>query len=144
MSDSAELIRDIMSREVISVSSSTSVKEALRIMIENDVGSILVTKNRKAVGILTERDISHRTWEDIEFFSSPVESAMSQPLISATPDMTIWDAMEIMIREKIRRLPVIENDILVGIVTQRDLLRWALDSHYSGLELEKMRELARI
>lgn len=144
MSNSPEPIRSIMSREVISVSPTTTVKEALRLMIEEDVGSVLVMRNGKPIGILTERDISHRTWEDVDFFSSPVESVMSQPLIFATPEMSVWDAMELMIREKIRRLPVIEHDTLVGIVTQRDLLRYALDLHYSALDLEKMRELARI
>lgn len=111
-----------MTREVRSVEANNSVEEAAKIMKELNVGSVPVTSEGRVVGIVTDRDLVLR---NIASGRGPrdtrVEEVMTTTVVSATPDMDIHQAADVMAKNQIRRLPVTQNDRLVGIVSIGDL-----------------------
>ena len=121
-----DTLAHIMTRKVVTIPDSKDVSEALSLMASRDVGSLVVTQKDSAVGIITERDIVRGLAKRRDFAGSPVKSVMSHPLISAEPDTPTWEAFRTMLTRRIRRLPILEQGRLVGIVTERDLFRWVL------------------
>jgi CBS domain-containing protein len=101
------------------------VLDAITDIVERNVGSILVTEDDKAVGIMTERDylrtiaVQGRTSRDTR-----VRAIMSSPLVYVTPEITIEESMAIMTDRRIRHLPVVENDGVVGIVSIGDVVKF--------------------
>ncbi|UCE95281.1 MAG: CBS domain-containing protein [Candidatus Bathyarchaeota archaeon] len=117
-------VKGVMSKPVITIEKGRSVREAAELMSEKKVGSIVVIHENKPVGIVTERDIVERiVAEDLSASDMRMNDIMSKSLVTAKGDMSIIEAIRLMQRKKIRRLMVIENKKLKGIVTQRDLLR---------------------
>lgn len=111
-----------MTRDVRSVDASATIEEAAKIMRELNVGSVPVTKNGNIVGIITDRDMVLRNVAEGKGPSNTlVEEIMSSSIISATTDMDVHSAADLMAQHQIRRLPVIENDRLLGIVSIGDL-----------------------
>lgn len=122
-----ESIRQIMSKTVQTTEKSKSVRSALEMMIKHDIGSVVVVDGSKVVGIITERDIMRNIGSETNYLGRTCEEVCSKPVISIGPDSESWEAFEIMLRNKIRRLPVLdENQRLAGIVTERDLFRWVV------------------
>lgn len=117
-------VRGIMTKPVITTKTDSSVHEAAELMSRKNVGSIVVARGKKPVGIVTERDIVGRVVAK-GFDASKVlmKEIMSKPLITVRSGMSLIDAIRVMQKKKIRRLLVTENNELIGIVTQRDLLR---------------------
>jgi CBS domain-containing protein len=111
--------------DVLKIDASATVFEALTKVVEKNVGSILVTEDDKVVGIMTERDylrkvaIHGRTSHDTQ-----VREIMSSPLVYVTPETTIEESMAIMTDRRIRHLPVVENDEVVGIVSIGDVVKF--------------------
>ena len=116
----------IMTRKVITVSAKEKVSKALAIMAKHDIGSLVVVDKGQPVGILTERDIVRRLVKDWKIPDVPVDDLMSHPLITAESETPSWEAFRIMLKRRIRRLPLVDGGKLVGIVTERDLFRWVL------------------
>lgn len=118
-------VEDIMVKEVITVDGESTVKEAADVMNRFEIGCLLVTEKGKAVGILTERDLLRRV---VSQAKSPkrvrVETVMSKPLIVVEPTMDLEEAAKLMFRLKIKKLPVVEEGRLVGLVTLTDLARF--------------------
>jgi len=108
--------------------------EAVKRMVEADIGSVLVTQNQEPIGIITERDILRRVVYARESTEKPVEEIMSGPLITVDHLATIGDAAQIMVERRVRRLLVKEDGRIVGIVTQRDLQK-ALAETFDALLL---------
>ena len=126
-----ETIRQIMSKTVRTIEKSKSVRSALDIMIKHDIGSVVVVDGSKVFGIITERDIMRNIEGEAPYLDKRVGDACSTPVISVGPDVESWEAFEIMLRNKIRRLPVLDEDQrLVGIVTERDLFKWVVQVTY--------------
>ena len=123
-------LSEIMTTRVVTVDISERVEEALRLMVKFDVGSIVVMDKQKPVGIITERDITRAALRGDSLLKLPARSLMSRPLQTTTPNMEIWRTFELMLRLGVRRLPVVDNDKLVGIVTEKDLTRWVLRIFY--------------
>jgi len=123
-------LSEIMTTKVVTVDISERVEEALRLMVKFDVGSIIVVDKQKPVGIITERDITRAALRGDSLLKLPVRSLMSRPLQTTTPNMEIWRTFELMLKLGVRRLPVVDNDKLVGIVTEKDLTRWVLRIFY--------------
>ncbi len=114
-------IREVMTPNPRSVSPSDSIQNAAAIMRDEDAGAVPVVDNGRAVGIVTDRDIVVRVVAEGGQLNSPVRDIVSRSLVSASPDMSPREAADLMSEYQIRRLPVVENDRLVGIVSIGDL-----------------------
>lgn len=112
-----------MTAEVVTVPPDEPLEGAIRAMVEHDIGCVVVTEGSRPVGILTERDVTRRLLDDPELLSRSVGAVMSPP-VSVAPGMEVEDAFERMLAEGVRRLVVTSGERLVGIVTERDLIRW--------------------
>ena len=115
-------VKDIMKKNVVSIDSSMSIKEAAIMMDDANVGCIVITQNNNPVGILTERDFVKRVAAKEKALTNKVGEVMSSPLISIGPEETIWDAAEIMQSKRIHKVPVLEGNNLLGIVTATDIV----------------------
>lgn len=115
-----EKIRDIMTADVESCSLLDNVYEVAVKMKELNVGAIPIVDRDKIIGMITDRDIVIRGVAEKHPGSSKVEEVMSRNLITISPDATTGEAAKLMAEHQIRRLPVVEGDKLVGIVSFGD------------------------
>jgi len=138
-----DVLSSIMTPEVITVDVKAKVEEALRVMVKSDVGSVIVTDNGRPVGVITERDVTRTSIRGDQFLSLPVTSLMSIPIQTASPDTEIWRAFETMLKLGVRRLPIVQEGKLIGIVTEKDLTRWVLRVFYEPNIPEGLRSLIR-
>jgi len=92
--------------------------------VDRDIGSVVVASGYRPVGMFTERDLLRCILDDPRLLERPVGDVMTQPVVTARPDQEVVDAFELMNANEVRRLPVVDAGRLVGIVTERDLLRW--------------------
>ena len=114
-------VRDLMTKDVTTANPNTPINEIARQMKSLDIGSIPVCdQENKAVGIVTDRDIVIRS-VSLGKMQANAQDVMTSELVYATPDMHAHEATEIMAKHQIRRLPVVENGKLVGIVSIGDL-----------------------
>ena len=124
MSRPPSIVSDIMSSPVITIDVVASVKEATRSMIDNKIGSILVTKQGKPLGIVTERDLIERIVEPSRDPSkTKIKEIMSAPLITISKETGILVAMRKMREYEISRLVVMDDDTLLGILSEKDIVR---------------------
>ena len=114
-------IREVMTPNPQSVSPGDSIQNAARIMRDNDTGAVPVVENGRPVGIVTDRDIVVRAVAEDGQLNRPVRDIVSANVVCATPDMSTHEAADLMSEYQVRRLPVVENDRLVGIVSLGDL-----------------------
>ena len=115
-------VRDTMTQNPRTIGASASVVEAARLMREEHIGSLPITDNERLVGMLTDRDITTRVVaEAADPKTTPVGEVYSGDLISVEPDKDLDEALQLMARHQVRRLPVVENGRLVGIVAQADI-----------------------
>lgn len=120
----ALLVRDYMSKDVKTVKTDSTVKEAVSKMNKFDIGSIIVMEGKRPVGIITERDILERIVEPcMEPTAIRAKEIMSSPVISTNPEENIENAAKLMSNRKIKKLVVLENNKLVGIITSMDLMK---------------------
>ena len=118
------VVEGIMKTPVISIDSESSVMEVAKVMARDHVGGLVVTIKGKPAAMVTERDILEKvvaTGVDASRIS--VKRIMSKPLITVGRNLSIIEAIMLMRKKKIRRLPVLEKGRLIGIVTERDLLK---------------------
>ena len=115
-------VKDIMSRRVLTIDLESTVKDAAKKMARGRVGSIIVEKSGKPIGIITDSDIIKKIVAKDKVPSSvKVEELMSTPLIIVKPDDDVSVAKEKMIKNRIKRLPVVEKGEVVGILTTTDI-----------------------
>ncbi|HLC67415.1 MAG TPA: CBS domain-containing protein [archaeon] len=114
------LVQDIMIRNVICADPSISIRDAAKIMTDNHIGGIVLKKDENVVGIVTDRDVLEAVAGEKE--DENVSDIMSRYVISVEPDTTIDHAAEIMIKNKIKRLPVMKGEKLLGIITSTDIV----------------------
>ena len=121
-----DFVQQMMSSPVVHVAPDDSVADALRAMIDRDIGAVVVVvvEDGRPVGVFTERDVSRRILDDPKFLDRWVGDVMSAPVVSVAPTDEVVFIFGLMTGKRIRRLPVVEGDRLVGIITERDLLRW--------------------
>ncbi|MDC8452399.1 MAG: CBS domain-containing protein [Candidatus Nitrosotalea sp.] len=117
------LVKDMMKKQIISIDISLTVKEAAKMMEDAGVSCLVVTSKNIPVGILTERDFVTRITSLDKSSSTPVQNVMSLPLVTVSPSDTARKLAELMKEKKIHKVPVIEGNRLVGIVTATDLIR---------------------
>jgi len=138
---SSETVSAIMSTKVVTVKASDKVSKALQTMVRHKIGSIVVVERGKPVGILTERDVSTRMAKGQKVRGMIARNVMSKPLVTIAPSAEVSQAVEQMVRKDIRRLPVIDDDRLVGMVTERDIFRWMIKVAYAPNIPEDLRRL---
>jgi len=115
-------VRDVMTEDPRSIGASASVVEAARLMREEHIGSLPVTDDEKLLGMITDRDITTRVVaEAADPKVTSVGGVYSRDLVSIGPDKDLDEALQLMARHQVRRLPVVENGRLVGIVAQADI-----------------------
>ena len=119
-----------MTSPVRTMESNGTVAAAAKIMVQHDIGSIVVVEGKKPVGIITERDITKQFIKGEEVLKETVKNLMTKALVTAPPSMPVQEAFELMLMNKVRRLPIIESNNIVGIVTAKDLMRWVLRVSY--------------
>jgi CBS domain-containing protein len=111
----------VMNREVVSIDSDASVKAAASKMAEHRVGCLIVTEKGRPVGMITETDMLSRVLAPARNAeSTKVRTVMSEPLICGTPDMDFIEATKLMINRAIKKLPIVQGEQLVGILTITD------------------------
>ncbi len=118
-----ELVKNIMKHQVITVDSSVTVRDTAKIMEDTGVGCVIVVERNIAVGILTERDFVRKVITHEKPLSTPVGEVMSSPLIVISQNESVWELAEIMKLRRIHKVPVVNEDRLIGIVTATDLTR---------------------
>ena len=114
-------LKELMTTEIYSVTPNSSIKEAAELMRKLNVGSIPVCDEKKPVGIVTDRDIVIRNVAGSGNAGTPVKQVMTDNLVYGNPDMSDDEAVNLMATRQIRRLPVIEDGQLVGMVSLGDL-----------------------
>ena len=119
-----ELVRDIMTKDLLTISEKDTALKAAQLMSEKGVSSLIVLSDDQPIGIITERDfIKKICLKELKLSSVKVGDMMSKIRTSASPDTSIDVAVQRMVNNRIRRLPIIENGNLVGIITVTDLAK---------------------
>jgi CBS domain-containing protein len=121
-------IRALMNTKLEALEIGSTVRDAVKKMVERDIGCVVITRGGAAVGIITERDILRRLVYRGDTLDTPVEALMSGPLITVGPLATLGEAAELMVQKKIRRLLIKDGEKIVGIVTQRDLQKALMET----------------
>ncbi|MGJ7036048.1 CBS domain-containing protein [Anoxybacillus eryuanensis] len=114
-------VESIMTRQVATVTPDQSVQEAAQLMNEHNVGAIPVVENGKVKGMITDRDITLRTTAQGLTPSTPVSQVMTSNVVTGTPNMSVDEAAKVMAKNQIRRLPIVQNNALCGIVALGDI-----------------------
>ena len=124
--------------EVLSVECTTSVRDSIDVLAEHKIGSLPVLRSGKVAGIMSERDIIYCLRSDgAAILDWPVERIMTAPAITVEPDVAVLAALSQMTRRRIRHLPVVEGERLIGIVSIGDLVAYRINRIES--EAEAMR-----
>jgi CBS domain-containing protein len=124
MKSAAQVLRSKPEQSVYSVSPSTTILDAVKLMAEKNIGALLVVEDSKIVGMFTERDYARkvalmgRTSRE-----SPVREIMSSPVLYVRPSHTNEECMALMTDNRVRHLPVMEGDKLVGLISIGDLVK---------------------
>ncbi|HEY5711549.1 MAG TPA: CBS domain-containing protein [Allosphingosinicella sp.] len=114
--------------EVLTVGGDTLVSEALGVLADRKIGAVPVVKNGQVVGIMSERDIIYRLRSDgAAMLDWTVDRIMTAPAITVTPDSEIMSALALMTKRRIRHLPVVEGEALIGLVSIGDLVKHRMD-----------------
>jgi CBS domain-containing protein len=116
-------VKDLMTQNVIKIDMHKTIFDAAILMTEKKVGCLIIMEGEKPVGIITERDFVRRVVAINCSLDTSVSKIMSQPLIIIEPNATLKTAARLMLKNKIRRLPVVENNKLVGMIVVADFAR---------------------
>jgi CBS domain-containing protein len=116
-------VRDVMTRNVVTASPEMTAAQAGKKMVEHKVGSVIIVEGGKPVGIVTESDMVAKViFKNLKPSSVKLGQLMSKPLLTIKSSDDVNDAVLEMAQKKIRRLPVVEGDTLVGIITDTDVI----------------------
>jgi CBS domain-containing protein len=118
-------VKDIMTKTVVTIDVNQTVYEAAKLMSAKGIGCLVITENDVAVGIVTERDFLRRIVAERASFDLKISAIMSKSLITVDPETSVREAARLMATNKIRRLPVVKAERLVGILVASDLARQA-------------------
>lgn len=114
--------------EVLTIAAETSVRDAVTLLAERRIGALPVTQAGAIAGIMSERDVIYRLQSDgATILDWPVERIMTAPAITVTRETEIMSALSLMTRRRIRHLPVVEGEALIGLVSIGDLVKHRMD-----------------
>jgi len=131
-------VKDLMTKDVLTIDANKTIIEAAALMSQNDVGDLVVMENNTPVGIVTERDFVRRVLAVGKSTNTRVSEVMSAPLRVIDPEAPIKEAARRMVNKGIRRLVVIKDNKLVGIITATDFARHLGKKTFSDDILEAM------
>ncbi len=116
-------VAEVMNKAIIVMDINSDIPAIAREMVSRDAGSVIITENCKATGIITERDLAKNVIaEDRRPSEVRASEILSSPLITIKPNASIVEASEVMLKANIKRLPVLENGRLIGIISNTDIL----------------------
>jgi CBS domain-containing protein len=121
-----DTVARIMSSPVKTINASDTLGSAAEAMVMNEIGAVVVIEGTNLLGIVTERDIVKQVVRASDVLKKSVKQLLFKSLVTVGPNTTIQEAFATMLKNKIRRLPVVDGNKLVGIVTEKDLMRWVL------------------
>ena len=133
-------VSEIMTDSVKTVSPSDTIQQAAGIMKQIDCGSVPVADNGQVVGMITDRDIVIQAVAEGKGANFPVKTSMSRPVVTISRDTDAREAADVMADHQVRRLPVVENGKLVGILAIADLARVNIFVRESGQALKEISE----
>jgi len=135
MKTSISVLLDRKESSIQSVSAATTVADAVKVMNERKVSSVLVMDEGKLRGIFTERDVLRRVVGDkLDPTKATMNDVMTSGLTTVTTQTTIEEALEIFTQKVCRHLPVVEGDKVVGMISVGDLSRWLAEVHRAEAE----------
>ena len=125
--------------DILSINPDAMVYDAILKMSENEVGALIVMENSRVVGIISERDYARKIiLKDRASKKTRVDEIMTADVIYADPDQTIEGCMSLMTQKRIRHLPIMNNDVLTGVISIGDLVKEIISDQQSTIEfLEK-------
>lgn len=135
-------IGDLLSPRVVSVRPEETVRTAIARMLEENVGSVAVCEDARLVGIFTERDVLRLAGDGAELDVVPVRDVMTRTLVTVAPDVDVLDAARLMGEKKIRHLPVMHGEHLLGVVGIREVMRTLVEQLWRRPDAD-VRETAR-
>jgi CBS domain-containing protein len=115
-------IADAMTVRVVSVRPEETVQVAIGRMLEENVGAVVVSEGHRLVGMFTERDVLRLAGDGAAFGEIKIGDVMTRPVVTLTPDVDITDAARLMREKKIRHVPVVEGENVLGMVGIRDVM----------------------
>jgi CBS domain-containing protein len=138
-----------MSKKVITLEKNKLIKDAVRIMAEKSLSCVVITEKNKPVGMVTERDMVKKVLDKgIDINNVKLESVMTSPIITVNPDIDVFTAAELMKKNKIRRLVILEDYRLGGLITESDISGLIVDvsvrSMFHKINLQKDLEIAKL
>ncbi|MBA4399301.1 MAG: CBS domain-containing protein [Chloroflexi bacterium] len=111
-------------KDVWSVQADSTVRETLQLMGEKNIGAVLVMENQKIVGIFSERDYArHSSKKGSMLLDEPIHTLMTHSVYYVSPNQTVEEVMALMTSKKIRHLPVMDNERLVGLISIGDVVK---------------------
>jgi CBS domain-containing protein len=138
MNELAEIL-DEKGRDVLKIDADSTVLDAVRRMVDANVGSLLVTEGGSVVGIVTERDYLRRAaLNEHADDETAVKDIMTAPLVVATPDTPIDECMALMTERRIRHVPVVDGGDVIGLVSIGDLVKFK--SKQQSFEIQYLTE----
>jgi CBS domain-containing protein len=128
--DTIDSVLRFKGRQVWSISPAATVYEAIERMSEKGVGALVVLSEGRLAGIISERDYARKViLKDRSSKRTEVREIMTSPVITAHPDNTVEDCMRMMTENRIRHLPVVEGEQVLGVVSIGDLVNWTITAH---------------
>ncbi|MDF2676477.1 MAG: yhcV [Bacillota bacterium] len=116
------ILKDIMTSDIASLNSSDSIQKAAKLMAQYNIGSVPICENKQVVGIVTDRDIALRSVADgKDVNQQKVGDIMTKDVVTGSPSMNVHEAAKLMSDKQIRRIPVVQNNSLVGMVSLGDI-----------------------
>jgi CBS domain-containing protein len=121
--------------QVYSISPEATVFEAIQLMAERNVGALLVVSGEELAGVISERDYTRKVaLKGKSSRETKVREIVSSPVVSATPAHSVEECMRLMTGNRVRHLPVLEGEKLVGIVSIGDLVNWTISAQDAAIE----------
>lgn len=117
-------VGEFMERDIVQVTPDTDVKRCAEVMAAEHVDSVAVTQKKRVVGIVTEKDFARKVVaKGLNAEEITAKDIMTTELVTINPQTSLYDAMILINKKKIKHLPVVENNVIVGIITAMDILR---------------------
>jgi CBS domain-containing protein/ribosomal protein S27AE len=116
-------VGDVMTRRFVSVAPNVKIIECLKLMSQKNLGSLVILENKKLKGIITDRDILERIAKNMGILQKPVRQVMKKNLVTITPSKDISEAVILMEKRNVRRLPVVVKNTIIGLITKKDILK---------------------